>query len=575
MKKIKIKVLESEYNNILLNSGNDERKIIVKVYPWGDFQDNDEEVWFYEIWVSPKVSHPIKWIHEPIELTVSATWVERIIDENTGRTWTQGVNWPPSWNDEDFGDRTSEGVIIGVRTFSNPHTFTARRLAFGEEGRVRFNQSIQAKIHSNYYYVAQPIKRQQTFLYLYSLDPTQYPLWFNLSDITNRTEIERTDFPNDSVPYELINYVDTIERTSGNRIKVNVNGGKTVGSAKGHPYYDVVYSSLTLPSLLNNAIFHFPDSYGIFFTNDNRVFQIDWDNNTYYQFNNPYLPTGKMGPYTWEISDDTTNDRKVIKIYYLDARNLGGLNRWGITIRISPLSLGSGARIDWVSLDMGTSRWTWFISLTTNSNTYVIVAELDFSKIPPTSYYSATFTPLIITYQFFGDLWGRNFAISGNTLFYFNFDLFSTPKRFQIFTFNLPFTPSAMIVMRNKFLGLIGSQKKFYEIEGMNIREYEWNTVGNINRGKDGSYDNSGNINIFTFPNFFRHTPGYASFGNWGGRLVYTKDISSITSTSTFTLLQSFNLSNVLPAELNITFEIFLTGLSPNSSGTFFYLPNT
>ncbi|MFZ8805787.1 MAG: hypothetical protein ACO2PO_22785, partial [Candidatus Calescibacterium sp.] len=361
----------------------------------------------------------------------------------------------------------------------------------------------------------------------------------------------------------------------GNRIKVNVNGGKTVGSAKGHPYYDVVYSSLILPTLSNNAIFHFPDSYGIFFTNDYRVFQINWDNNIYYQFNNPYLPTGKMGPYTWEISDDITNDRKVIKIYYLDARNLGGLNRWGITIRISPLSLGEGARIDWVSLDMGTSRWTWFISLTTDLNTYVIVAELDFSKIPPTSYYSATFTPLIITYQFFGDLWGRNFAISGNTLFCFYFDLSSTPKRFQILTFNLPFTPSAMIVMRKKFLGLIGSQKKFYEIEGMDLREYEWNTVGNINRGKDGSYDNSGNINIFTFSNFFREIPGYASFGNWGGRLVYTKDISSITSTSTFTLLQSFNLSNGLPPELNITFEIFLTGLSPNSSGTFFYLPNT
>jgi hypothetical protein len=592
---VKVGLDELTTNEALLDytQGKFSDKITLKVYPTGDFQDNDQEVWIYEIYVSPQDVQPVKWIHLPIEYTANADWVDQIIDENTGRTWTKGVNWPPSWNDEDFGDRT--GTLVGREsegTFSNIHTFRISRLTTDEEGYVRVRRQISAKVHSFYYTVLLPINRQETFEYLHSTDPTNRPLWFNKNDIINREYLGYYRFENVSIPFEAKDYVDTIDKNYNNRIKVKCRGGKFFNPGHGHPYYDVAYSSLQLPNLSStNYVFLFPPhttfdnngsltltSFNVIYTRD-RIFEIDLQNKYFRQYQGAYR-SYKMGPYTWDAFTDTNNNRRVIRIRYLYPSG-GTLKREGIVITAPPLAYNVG----WVSVaGIGKNKQEWIIHVYNmyGTDAYIILATLDMSRSPAIEYYSIPSTSLFAA-DFFGDLPDQDswtfFLIKDNT-FYRIFSVFRTLFISSI-TFSSLSSIRKIVNINGRNMGLIDwwEDIKFmrYSYPPPSMTEYEWRrsggTEGNINKGLTGTYDGSGNIKLFS--SISNSIPGYGSFGDWGGRLIWTKDHSSSSSSYSFSSLSTITLDEGLPDDFTLTFSQFDSSLAPANEGYFSWLPNT
>jgi hypothetical protein len=129
-------------------------------------------------------------------------------------------------------------------------------------------------------------------------------------------------------------------------------------------------------------------------------------------------------------------------------------------------------------------------------------------------------------------------------------------------------------------MGVIDSSgnTKFLEFENSNnFYERTWNqsggTRGNINYGITGTYDGSGNIRLFT--PISNSIPGYGSFGNWGGRLIWTKDVTSRSATHTFPSPNILTLNNGLPTGFTFTFFQSHGPVSPTNEGYFSWLPNT
>jgi hypothetical protein len=554
-------------------------KITLKVYPTGDFQDNDQEVWIYDIYVSAQDYQPTKWIHEPIEYYANADWVEEIIDENTGRTWTKNVNYPATWNDEDFGDRTATLVDIeSEAVFSNIHTFKVSRLTSDEEGYVRIKRYIGAKVHSFYYTVLLPINRQESLEYLRPTDPTNRPLWFNKNDISNRSFIQtrRIDV-NVSIPLDVQDYVDRINKNYNNKIQVKCHGGKQIIPYYGHPYYDVAYSSLRFPNLSSTSyVFLFPPNAGnTIYTQGNSIFEIDLNNRYFREYQNAYR-SYKMGPYTWDAYTDTTNNRRVIKIRYLYPSG-GVLKRGGIDITAPPIDYNVG----WVSaVGVGSNEQTWIVYVYDTTYTgYILAGYINLNTTPINIVYG--YMSWIGVPSFFGDLLPLNFFLIVNNVIYRIYHAF--PLFFNLFvqSYSLPLgTIEKIVNINGANMGVIDSSGnvKFLEFNNTNnFYERVWNrsggTEGNINKGITGTYDGSGNIKLFT--PISNSIPGYGSFGNWGGRLIWTKDVSSTSTTYTFPSPNTLTFNNGLPPGFSITFLQFDPSVSPINEGYFQWLPNS
>jgi len=577
---VKVELYELSSAEVLLDytQGKYSDKITLKVYPTGDFQDNDEEVWIYDIYVNAQDVQPIKWIHLPIEYYANADWVEQIIDENTGRTWTKDVNWPPTWNDENFGDRTA--TLVGRESeanFFNIHTFKISRLTSGEEGYVRVKRYIGAKVHSFYYTVLLPINRQENLEYLHSTDPTNRPLWFNKNDITSREYWGYFRFNNASIPFDAKDYVDTIDKNYNNRIKVRCRGGKNFNPGYGHPYYDVAYSSLQLPNLSStNYVFLFPPDTGTtIYTQGNSIFEIDLNNRYFREYQNAYL-SYKMGPYTWDVYTDGRTNRKVIKIRFLSPQN-EILRRHGIDITAPPQNYNVG----FVSaVGVRSNEQTWIVYVYDQyGGGYIIGGYINFNTTPITIRYGHI--SFLGIPEFFGDLFPLNsFFIINNSIYrvYHAFPLFLN-LFIQVST--LPISTITKIVNINgASMGVIDSNgnTKFLEfVVGDDFYERTWNqsggTEGNINQGITGTYDGSGNIRLFT--PISDYIPGYGSFRNWGGRMIWTKDITSRSATRTFSPPNILTFNDGLPPGFTFTFFQAHPPVSPTNEGYFSWLPNT
>jgi hypothetical protein len=574
---VKVNLSELTSSETLLDytQGKYSDKITLKVYPTGDFQDNEDEVWIYELYVSPLDAQPINWVHQSIEYYANADWVEQIIDENTGRTWTKGVNWPPTWNDEDFGDRT--GTLVGresEETFSNIHTFKISRLTTDEEGYVRVKRMISSKVHSFYYTVLLPINRQESLEYLKPTDPTNRPLWFNINDIIGREYWGYSRFDNVSIPFDLKDYVDTIDKNYNNKIKVKCRGGKQFSYAYGHPYYDVAYSTIAFPNLSSTSyVFYWNNT---IYTQGNSIYEIDLSNRYFREYQNAYR-SNKMGPYTWDIS--TVSGRKKIEIRYLYPQS-GILKREGIQITAPA---GKDWQVGWVSsAGVGTNEQIWIVYIYDQGTLGgdVIGAYINTNSVPINIVYGYI-SILGLIPQFFGDFWtGNFFIIVGNNIYRISH---AFPLFFNLFIYqaSLPLsTITKMVNINGANMGLIDSSgnTKFFEFYSTpNFSERTWNifggTGGNINRGITGTYDGSGNIKLFAFPG--NTLPGYGSFGTWGGRLIWTKDISSISTSYSFGPPYILTFNNGLPPGFAFTFFVIDPPLFPTNDGYFRWLPDT
>ena len=570
-------------NHLLTDESNPTRILTFKIYPWGDFQvgnideENDTEVWIGTFYVSAQFTHTPKWITESITVSANADWVEKITDENNTSHIVYGRVL--SWNDEDFGDRTGT-IVEGETFFYNNHTFKAERITSTEEGFVRHNMNIGTKIHPFYKKIFLPIRRQKTWVNFYFPDPTNYPAWFSASDIQSTSQFAPPQHTPQSwssfiqVPYESYFEEDIVQRSTGNKIKAKLRNNA------GHPYYDVAISSVAFPTSGN--IFVFPDNFPILSTT-NSIFLINLATNEWKEYRWPFNGANdlKNGYINATAYDDNTNNRRVMRIFKIFEYN-GDLQGNGIRITL-PLSVGSGAEIKWavVKGDFGTRAW--FIGLKapnwrTYENLILFIGE-NFPSFPIKSYanvfsYSYLLNPRI--WASYDENRGVFIFSQTAILHFLSFDL----GGLNIYSFNLPIDPIRLIKegLREIVLENSAGNRRIYGFPipfQSSFNEYSINQNGGI-RGNVpvehlwGYYDNSNNV--FLAGNIANDFPGYGLFPNWGGRLIWTKSLSSTTQQN-LTSVGSVTWSS-LPSNIQVSYEIGGI-LYKLNEGTFSWFPNT
>jgi hypothetical protein len=203
--------------------------LIVKVYPWGDFQaqnineENDTEVWIMKVRVDPWATlYPPYWITDgQMRVECSASWVNAIELEGEFEVMGQNIYW---W--EDFGDiRSSPLGHNETRTIYRGRIIRAKNTHPHFNGYVRWQFNSNTNIHSFYYLVFLPIGTVKVLRNKIKTDNSK-PEW--IENFTTVSYSVDAIIPADTLDWNQWGYTRTnetwdAERITGNRVKARLN----------------------------------------------------------------------------------------------------------------------------------------------------------------------------------------------------------------------------------------------------------------------------------------------------------------------------------------------------------------
>jgi hypothetical protein len=215
---IDVKVNENDLplDAFTYNYGTFPKTLVIKVYPWGDFQvwdindENDTEVWIMSLKVDPELQiSSIEWITEPIVIS-AAWWATNILIEEENFTGSNGGNFYLDFGTHniDFG---WEGNLTKNQTLK----------VYNSSGYVRVSQvPLSVKIHTFIKSFSLPLKILSSDYLLSSYSPySGKPSWWETVDPDN-TRIGSSSAYVSGIGGTQIFKGVIIRRNMGNRIRV-------------------------------------------------------------------------------------------------------------------------------------------------------------------------------------------------------------------------------------------------------------------------------------------------------------------------------------------------------------------